>query len=272
MIWSNGRISQEAHVPVSDHGLTVGDGVFETIKTIDGQPFALTRHLQRLTNSAVGMRLPTPNDALIRNAVNELLNESSYPVGRLRITWTSGSGGAGSQRSKPIVPTLIITHDPASAWPANARVVTMDWPRNEQSPLVQLKTISYAENVLALDIAHASGGEEAIFFNHAGHLAEGTGSNVLLRSDDIWVTPPLVSGILAGVTRALAVEWCGVVERIVTRDEFLRCDEIVLTSTTRDLQAVGWVNGRAISGTKSDAIQQLITDFQANLIRHGIDP
>lgn len=271
MIWSNGELVETASVSALDHGFTVGDGVFETVKTLHGHAFALTRHLQRLRMSAAGMNLPEPEETLVRSAVDRLLAVEPFAVGRMRITWTAGVGGAGSQRATQIRPTLIITHNEGSTWPENAKVMTMAWPRNERSPLVHLKTTSYAENVLALDIAHRAGADEAIFFNHAGNLAEGTGSNVIARIGGIWKTPPIESGILAGVTRALAIEWLGIVESDISREEFMAADEVLLASTTRDLQAVNWMDGRDISGTRSSALKQLIANFAEHAAQR-IDP
>lgn len=271
MIWINGSLANEASVSVLDHGFTVGDGVFETIKSLDGQAFALTRHLDRLEASARGMAMPIPDRTLVTRAVNEVLEASKAPVGRLRITWTTGSGGAGSQRAASITPTLVVTHNVAGAWPENAKVATVSWPRNNRSPLVHLKTISYAENVLALEQAHQVGAEEAIFFNLDDNLSEGTGSNVIVRIDGRWVTPPLQDGALAGVTRALAIKWCGVTERSISRREFLQAQEILLSSTTRDLQAVGCVNGDGIAGTSSQEVRTLIDRF-AECASQEIDP
>ena len=83
----------------------------------------------------------------------------------------------------------------------------MPWVRNERSATAGLKTTSYAENVVALDRAHAEGGSEALFANTRGELCEGTGSNVVVVVDDELVTPPLSSGCLAGITRELLLEW-----------------------------------------------------------------
>lgn len=261
MMWINGELVADAKVSALDHGFTVGDGVFETIKTIEGQPFALSRHLQRLSASASGMLLPAPDSDEVRRAVRQLLDVERFSVGRLRITWSAGSGGAGSKRAHDLRPTLVITHHEAKAWPASAKVTIMPWPRSERSPLMHLKTISYAENVLALAQAEAAGADEAIFFNYQGHLSEGTGSNVIVRLDNEWITPCLDCGVLAGVTRALAIEWCAVKERCITREDLDRSNEVVLSSSTRDLQPVSMIEGRSLSGWQSEATQALITQF-----------
>lgn len=271
MMWIDGKLVPQASVSVLDHGFTVGDGVFETIKTISGRPFALTRHLSRLTDSAQGLHLPAPDLRQVRAAIEEVLAVQPFDVGRLRVTWSAGSGGAGSARSQDPSPVLVLTHHEAAAWPENAKVWTAPWPRSEKSPLAQLKTISYAENVLALAMAHEHGADEAIFFNYADQLAEGTGSNIILRIDEHWVTPTIDSGVLAGVTRALAIKWCGVRERSVSRAEFLSADEVVLASSTRDLQAVNMINGRAIAGTSSENVRALISTFHTHA-EEEIDP
>ena len=82
------------------------------------------------------------------------------------------------------------------------------WVRNERSAVAGLKTTSYAENVVALAYAKERGAIEAVFANTRGELCEGTGSNVFVVRDGVVWTPPLDSGCLAGITRALAVEWC----------------------------------------------------------------
>jgi len=246
-VWVNGHLldQESALVSIFDHAFTVGDGVFETLKTIENVPFALTRHLDRLTKSAKGLRLPEPDPAKIREAVLAVLEATPISgVGRLRITWTAGVGPSGSGRDSTSVPALVVTHIAATPWPAAARIVTVDFPRNERSPLAGIKSTSYAENVLALDLARERGAQEAIFANTRGELCEGTGSNIFVVVGDELLTPPLSSGCLAGVTRGLALEWCGAREVAMPMSVLLEADEILLASTTRDLQSVSQVNGR----------------------------
>ena len=122
----------------------------------------------------------------------------------------------------------------------------MPWPRNERGATAGLKSTSYAENVIALAYAAERGAGEAVFANLAGHLCEGTGSNVFYVVDGELRTPTLASGCLAGVTRALVLEWCGgreVDESIEVLDE---ASEIFLASTTRDVQGVHRWNDRAL--------------------------
>ena len=101
-----------------------------------------------------------------------------------------------------------------------------------------MKSISYAENVRALRYAAERQASEAIFLNTAGHVCEGTGSNIFLVFGDTIITPPLSSGPLAGITRELIMEWSSVDERDLTLDEAKRADEVFITSSMRNVQAV----------------------------------
>src|SRR5215213_10078269 len=99
--WVNGRLLDDPAAPsvtVRDHGFTVGDGVFEAVKIVDGQPFALTRHLDRLVRSARGLGLPEPDLDQLREAVREVLSGEPLPLGRLRMTYTAGPSPLGSGR------------------------------------------------------------------------------------------------------------------------------------------------------------------------------
>lgn len=244
--WVNGRVLgavDEPALTVSDHGFTVGDGVFEAIKVLDGQPFALTRHLERLTRSAAGLGLPEPDLAQVRGALAEVLDGQQLPLGRIRITWTGGPAPMGSGRVDT-EPTLVVAAGPMDPMPTTTATATVPWPRNERGALAGLKSTSYAENVVALAHARAAGATEAIFANLQGHLCEGTGTNVFYVIDGELRTPTLASGCLAGVTRALLLEWYGareVDEPIETLDS---ASEIFLVSTTRDVQGVHRWNQR----------------------------
>jgi branched-chain amino acid aminotransferase len=247
--WVNGTILEaaESFVSVFDHGLTVGDGVFETTKVVDGKPFALTRHLTRLMGSARGLGLPDPDLDLVRHAVDDVLleNDTSEPL-RLRITFTGGVSPLGSDRGDS-APTLVVAIAPLKAWAPTSVLATVPWPRNERSPTAGLKTTSYADNVIALAYAKARGAAEAVLANTAGHLCEGTGSNVFVVLDGQIVTPPLSSGCLAGVSRALVLEWVGGEERDLPMTVLRDAEEIFLTSATRDVQGVQRVDNRDLA-------------------------
>ena len=240
----NGQIvdSQFAMVSVFDHGFTVADGVFETLKLSSGSVFALDRHLDRLEQSCFGLGITCPNRELIRKAVSEVCaKNNSIDYGRLRITVTSGAGPLGSDRLQS-QPTLVISVAPQSQWPSTAQLLIMPWARNETSPLVTVKTTSYAENVHALAIAKSFDFSEAIFLNTQGKVTEGTGSNIFFVKDRVIFTPDKTSGLLQGVTRNLVIEWAAtkfeIRESSVSEENLFNADEMFITSTTRDVQPV----------------------------------
>jgi branched-chain amino acid aminotransferase len=242
-IWLNGvLLDDEARVSPLDHGLTTGDGVFETIKVENGRPFAVRRHLERLVRSAVGLGLPTPDVAAIEAGI-EAVVEPGMQFARLRITYTGGVSPLSSDRGTS-GPTILIATQEIERPSATSAIVTVAWVRNERSAVAGLKTTSYAENVRALAYAKERGGSEAIFANTIGNLAEGTGSNIFCVYDGELVTPTLESGALAGVTRGLILEWFGGVERDVPLEQLFEAEEIFLTSTTRDVQGIHRVDDR----------------------------
>jgi branched-chain amino acid aminotransferase len=248
--WVDGHLLEDPHAPavtVQDHGLTVGDGVFEALKVVDGTPFALTRHLARLSRSAAGLGLPEVDHDVVRRGVGAVLDGLDEPRARLRITYTGGVAPMGSGRGDA-PPTLIVAVDSLPPWAGPTEVVTVPWPRNERGALAGLKTTSYAENVVALAHAHRRGASEAVFANLAGDLCEGTGSNVFYVVDGELRTPTLASGCLAGVSRALLLEWYGGVEVDEPVAVLAEAEEIFLVSTTRDVQPVVRCDGRELPG------------------------
>lgn len=238
--WMNDQLLEDptgAVLSIADHGFTVGDGVFESVKTVRGTPFALTRHLERLGRSATGLGLEAPDPDRVRRGVAAVLEGTADPLGRLRITYTAGPAPMGSGRGGGPA-TLVVAYAAAEPMGASTAIATVPWPRNERGATAGLKTTSYAENVIALAHAHARGATEAVLPNTVGNLCEGTGSNVFYVVDGELRTPSLASGCLDGITRALVIEWCGAREVDEPMEVAAGAEEAFLVSTTRDVQAI----------------------------------
>ncbi len=232
--------SAAARLSVLDHGFTVADGVFETLKATPAGAFALTRHLRRLAVSAGALGLEAPDDEVVRSAVRAVLEANRDGIGdlaRLRITYTAGTGPLGSDRGESR-PTLVVAVAPAQPWPVTTSAATVPWVRNERSALAGVKSTSYAENVIALRRAHDAGASEAILANTRGELCEGTGTNVFVVVDSRVLTPPTSSGCLPGITRELVLEWFGAEECDLPMSVLDEADEVFLTSSTRDVHPV----------------------------------
>jgi branched-chain amino acid aminotransferase len=255
LAWVNGALvpAGEATLPLLDHGITVGDGVFEAIKLLRGEPFALTRHIRRMERSAAGMRIAFPGEDAVRRAVQEIVAANrallTGPVDVLRITLTAGRGTIGSGRLADAKPTLFALVTSHALEPATTSVITVPFTRNQYGALAGLKTTSYAENALALALAREQGASEAIFPNTAGRLTEGTGSNIflVLGPGDV-VTPPLADGALGGVTRDLLLEWTDAREESRPMDALWEAEEVFITSTARNVQGVVAADGRPVGG------------------------
>jgi branched-chain amino acid aminotransferase len=247
IVWIDGRFVEPDQPVLSllDHGVLVGDGVFESVRVVSGVPLALDRHLDRLRRSAAGLGIAQPDPTLVRTGVDAVLARLGTEPSRLRVTVTSGPGPLGSLRGEA-PPTVIVHGAPLMPYPPTAQVAIVPWPRNERGATAGLKTTSYAENVVALTHARAQGAGEAIFANTRGELCEGSGSNVFVVRDGRLRTPPLSSGCLAGVTRALVVELCDVTEEVLPLDALPDAEEAFLTSTTRGVHPIATVDGRAL--------------------------
>ena len=247
-VWLNGSLveAREATISVFDHGLTVGDGVFETLKAVDGRPFAIRRHLERLHRSAAGLDLRVPfSDDELRTAMAEVLAAHDLPHARVRVTVTGGVAPLGSERGEGAA-TVVVAVGPLAAAMPSTGVCVVPWPRNERGALAGIKTTSYAENVKALALAWERGCTEAVFPTTTDLLCEGTGSNVFVGLGGRLLTPPLSAGCLAGVTRDLVLEVTEAVEEDVSMTDFLAADEVFLTSTGRGVQPGDRIDDRPV--------------------------
>ena len=274
-VWLNGSLvdASDATVPVSDHGLTVGDGVFETMRTERGVPFAMTRHLRRLRASLDGLGLTLDrSDDELRHALVAVVESVDGPA-KVRLTVTAGPGPLGSGRDDDGL-TVVVAAAALDAWPESGEAITVPWRRNEHSAVAGLKTTSYAENVVALARAREQGATEAILANTAGRLCEGTGSNVFVVMGGEVLTPPLSSGCLAGVTRALVLEALDV--DVVFREADLPiaaltdADEVFLTSSTRDVQGQHRIDDRTLPAP--GPVTSAVAEAFARLAAADLDP
>lgn len=277
VFWVNGTLVPEAEATTSarDHGFVVGDGVFEAVKVDHGRIFALTRHVDRMARSAAGIGLRGFDPETVRRAAHEVVDAnrelltSGFDV--LRITFTGGPGLLGSGRVDG-PPTLVLGLTPGHDPDPQTSVITVPYRRNDVGALTGLKTTSYGENVLALAQAHAAGASEAVFANTRGLLCEGTGTNVFVVRDGELLTPPLSSGCLAGVTRALVLDWSGGREVDLPYDALTTSDEVFLTSTARDVQPVVAVDGVVLgAGTPGPVTREVARVFAERQREHD-DP
>ena len=266
-VWLNDQLvdSDKAMVSIFDHGFTVGDGAFETLKVVNNNPVAITRHIERLSYSLKTIGIEFEKEELLRKAISEVIsaNQQLGSTMRMRITYTSGIGPLGSDRTKDNF-TLVVAVSPEANWPETAIVATVNEPRNDKSMLAGSKTTSYAQNAAVLAIAKSKQAHEALVPNTRNQLCEGTGSNIFVVKNSKIMTPPLSSGCLGGITRALVCQWFEVEEVDMPMSILNEVDEAFLTSSTRDIQPISKIDDRLLNAPGPISVK-LRDEFKAKI-------
>jgi branched-chain amino acid aminotransferase/4-amino-4-deoxychorismate lyase len=251
IVWRDGDWIEDGDVlPAEDRGLTLGDGLFETLLAVDGRLAHAGLHFGRLAASAAALGLPPPPEGARLEAVaRETLSRNGLDRGRaaLRLTLTAGRSARGLARDPSAAARLLVSASPAPEAGTPVRLATVSVRRNPASPASRHKTLSYIDSVMALREAHQAGADEAVMFNTAGRPASAAAANLVFRIDGEIVTPPLSEGILAGTTRTrLLAALPEIVERRLTRAEAKAADALVLTNALRGIRpALSW-DGRAL--------------------------
>lgn len=245
-LWlGTGIVAQEAAaISPLDRGFTLGDGLFETMRVASGTVLRVQAHLARLAAGARVLGLPLPLPALdLADALAATAAANALTDGALRLTLTRGVGPRGVLPPAAPVPTLVITAAPLPPPAAPARLVIVERTRrNEFSPLAQVKSLNYLDNILARQEAAARGADDGVLLNTRGEVAETSIANLFAVLDGALVTPPLAAGVLPGIMRA-AVLAQGAAERPLTVADLARAEEIVLTSAL-GIRSVAALEGR----------------------------
>ena len=276
-VWVNGRLVEpdQPHLRADDHGVIVGDGVFETLLVVRRDEamaaFAVRRHLERLRRSARALRFECPHsDDELRAAIAQCL-DAAPSAGIVRITATSGGGPLGSGRSGALPSTIVIAGNQPPDYPPGTAVAVVPFTRNERGAMAGIKTTSYAENVLALDMARRRGASEAIFADTQGRVSEGTGSNIFWSDGERLHTPPLDTGCLAGVTRDLIMERLDVAETHLPVEDLPRVPEAFLASSTRAVQSIARIDDTELPVVDGE-LTTAAAAAMAELMATNIDP
>jgi branched-chain amino acid aminotransferase/4-amino-4-deoxychorismate lyase len=246
IVWRDGLWMDGGDVlPASDRGLTLGDGIFETLLAVEGRLARPELHLERMTRSAVALGLPPPPDREVLAAVAaEALARNGLDRGRaaVRLTLTAGSSTRGLARDPAAASRLLVTVAPAPEAGTPVRLATSSVRRNPASPASRHKTLSYIDSVLALREAQAAGADEAVMLSTRGRPASAAAANLVFRIDGRLATPPLSEGVLAGTTRARLLAAIPEMEtRRLTLADARRADGVVLVNALRGVRpALSW--------------------------------
>jgi branched-chain amino acid aminotransferase len=252
VIHLNGTLveTSSARIHPADRGLLLADGLFETLRVYDGRPFRLDQHLHRLAAGAALLDIPIPPANPLATAIAETLSANDHHDASVRVTLTRGPGPRGLLPPGEVSPTLLITSHPmADTNPQPLSACFVAARRNEHSPLSQLKTLAYLDNVLALRDAVEAGYDEALLMNTAGRLASGSRSNLFLVIEGVLMTPPASEGVLPGIARSTLLELAaqtGIASREAPLDpsDLNRASEVFVSNSLLELRHLTCVDDR----------------------------
>jgi branched-chain amino acid aminotransferase len=278
----NGRVSDQEHAVISifDHGFLYGEGVYETLRTYNGQPFLFERHMRRLRTSAGMLALAVPLtdpqiDARFRETMRTAgLGDRPGREAYIRILVTRGIGELTYDPAATPTPSIVVIVKPHVApsrdvFERGVTVALVPIVRNHPgsvNPLI--KSNNLLNNALAMQDAFRRGGFEGVMRNYKGELAECTQSNLFIVKNGAALTPPIDAGLLPGITRAFLFEVGGeagipVREAVLHDEDLFGADESFLTSTTREVVPIVQVDDRKIgTGTPGPVTRALLEGYR----------
>jgi branched-chain amino acid aminotransferase len=227
----NGNLIDQTESMCDERGWMTGSGVFETIKTVDNLPWALSRHMRRVVSSAQRKDIKLPSEDQIRSGVELLLSDQVFQQGVLRLSFSEDGNWSAAHLGYE---TLV---EPA-------KLVTYEKLLKSQGQPV--KSFPYDHRLEILKVAQNAGADEAIVVNEQGRVCEGSVTNLLLRIADEWITPPISDGVLPGIVRALVIENCGVLVRSISESQLEDVSSGFLLSSLRIAQPIASINGREL--------------------------
>ncbi len=259
-VWIDGQImdGEQARIPVLDHGLLYGDGVFEGMRLYNGRVFRLERHLRRLETSARAIHLQLPGGA---EAIQKLLFDTLRAHGKqdayIRLLVTRGDGALGVDPASCPRPRVICIVDQVQLYPEEKLRKGLDLitasVRRPPSGVLEprVKSLNYLNSVLARVEARRANADEALLLNQSGAVAEVSAANIFVVRDGNLYTPPATDGALEGITRGAVMELAGrlgiaFAERTLGRVDLFDADEVFLTGSGARVARVRSLDGEVI--------------------------
>ena len=266
----------EAKISVYDHGLLYGDGVFEGIRAYHGIVFKLKEHIDRLYKSAHPIFLKIPlTKAELTEAVLETLKKNNLTNGYIRLVVTRGVGDLGLDPRKCPKATIIIITEPLLQLHSAEKVenginTIITWVKRNpvDAATHEMKSLNYLNSILGKIEANNVGADEAICLDKTGYVCEGVGENIFIVRDGKLYTPPISSGALDGITRALIIRLAKklgieVTERNITPNELFTADEVFFTGTAAEVAPIREVNKRVIgTGKPGPVTKRIMREFE----------
>lgn len=227
----NGALVDLVDSRCNEKGWMDGAGVFETIRTVNNAPWALSRHMRRAVISAKQLGFSIANEEELRSAVALLCEAEKAPIGLLRLSFGDDGNWAA-------------VHLPYQENNQPAALMTLQKPISVVGQPV--KSYPYSHRLDILNFAKNAGFDEAIIVNELGKVCEGSVTNLLIKLDGKWITPPISDGVLPGIMRALVIEFCGASVKSIEEADLQRVESAFLLSSLRIAQPVSAIDGRLL--------------------------
>jgi len=278
LVYIDGKFypKSEAKISVYDHGLLYGDGVFEGIRAYNGIVFHLKEHIDRLYRSAHPIFLKIPlTKSQLTEAVLKTLKKNNLTNAYIRLVVTRGVGDLGLDPRKCPKATIIIITEPmlqlnSPEALANGITTTITWVKRNpvDTATHEMKSLNYLNSILGKIEANNTGADEAICLNKTGYVCEGVGENIFIVRDGEIITPPVSSGALNGITRAVIIRLAKklgieVTEKNITPNELFTADEAFFTGTAAEVAPIREVNKRVIGAGKPGPVtKRIMQEFE----------
>lgn len=262
------RSSDEAKLSAISSAAFYGTGVFTTVAIYNEKPFLWEKHWRRSNENAakIGIDLSGFSEQTVKNALSQIIDKNGIENGRARITFfDETASGIWSVESNRKTSVLITTADLREAKYLNLTV--SPYRINSRSPLTNVKSCNYLENILAHEAAKMEGFDEAVRLNERGEAASACLANLFWIKDGQIFTPALETGCLAGTTREFLLETCGIEEKITTLEELNKADEIFLTSAGIGIGKVGKLENKILKSEITDTILDKAFPFHRSLFQ-----
>jgi branched-chain amino acid aminotransferase len=252
LIWLNDGLVDISNTDISADGWPSGDGVFETIRTQNGEVFEIGRHMRRALDAATAKGFSLPNEDLVRKGVSSLLTSEPHIIGRLRLLFSKGQ--------------FVAVHQ--SYEDANKPAQIMFSENSKPIQASRLKTFPYTHRLALLQQAKQSGFDEIICVNDRNEITEGAVSNFLFRINGQWTTTPLTSGILPGIQRGIVIERCGVIVKQIMTSDLDSVDASFVISSLKIAVSVSSIGGKSL--LIDEDCRALAANIWANTHKHSV--
>ena len=263
---------EEARVPVLDRGFIFGDGVYEVIPVYSRRPFRMEEHLRRLQHSLDGIRLPNPHSTAEWHAIlSELIARNAPDDQYLYLHITRGVAKRDHAfPNPPVPPTVFALSNPLTTPPPEllASGVCAITAQDNRWLRCDIKAISLLPNVLLRQAAVDAGCAETVMIRDDAFLTEGAASNIFVVKDGVLLAPPKDHLMLPGITYDVVLELAAAHDiphqiRKVMKEELAAADELLLTSSTREVLAITALDGRPVgTGKPGPMFGRLYTLYQ----------